>query len=57
MDTSEKQKYLKSTVCLEPENYSLDSHIPYLGRKCFISQESHDGFMENFVLFGEKSQI
>lgn len=45
---------MRSTVPLEPENYSLDSHIPYLGRNCSISWEGLDGFMENFVISLEK---
>jgi len=51
MDTSERKQYLiiRSTVCLGLK-ISLDSHIPYLDRNCFISWEDHDEFMENFFI-------
>lgn len=51
LGTSERKQYSvrRSTVPLGPENYSLDSHIPYFGSNCSISWEGLDEFMENFV--------
>ena len=47
-----------STVALEPENYSLDPHIPYLGRNCLISWEGLDEFKENVAIsLGGEIQI
>lgn len=44
-----------STVALEPENYSLDPHIPRLGRNSFISWEGVSEFKENIAIsFGKK---
>lgn len=45
---------MRSTVCLELENYSLDSHIPYLDKNYSVSWKDLDELMESFAISLER---